>query len=148
MQANANADTAERLGRRRARMMIPLAFMFFMQQAAFFSNPPDHRVVSLVRLGGWTALALVILAGLVTGGFWMKPKAVRELMEDEITRAHRAQALSLGFALSMLTGIALFVLQVFVPMDALEVIHAMLSAGVGAALVRFSILERRVYKLG
>ena len=105
-------------------------------------------MVSLVRLGGWTALALVILAGLVTGGFWMKPKAVRELMEDEITRAHRAQALSLGFALSMLTGIALFVLQVFVPMDAPEVIHAMLSAGGGAALVRFSILERRAHGLG
>jgi len=141
-------ETADRLSRRRARMMIPLAFFFFMQQAAFFSNPPDHRAVSLVRLGGWTALALVILAGLVTGGFWMKPKAVRELMEDEITKAHRAQALSLGFALSMLTGIALFVLQVFVPMDAREVIHAMLSVGMGAALVRFSILERRAHGLG
>jgi hypothetical protein len=141
-------ETADRLSRRRARMMIPLAFMFFMQQAAFFSNPPDHRVVSLVRLGGWTALALVILGGLVNGGFWMKPKAVRELMEDEITKANRAQALSLGFALSMLTGIALFGLQVFVPMDAPEVIHAMLSVGMGAALGRFSILERRAHGLG
>jgi hypothetical protein len=141
-------ETADRLSRRRARMMIPLALMFFLQQAAFFSNPPDHRVVSLVRLGGWTALALVILAGLVTGGFWMKPKAVRELMDDEITRAHRAQALSLGFTLAMLTGVALFALQVFVPLDAPEVIHLILSVGIGAALIRFSILERRAHELG
>lgn len=141
-------ETADRLSRRRARMMIPLALMFFLQQAAFFSNPPDQRPVSLVRLGGWTALALVILAGLVTGGFWFRPKAVRQLMDDEITRAHRAQALSLGFTLAMLTGVALFVLQVFVPVDAPEAIHLILSVGIGAALLRFSILERRAHGLG
>lgn len=141
-------ETADRLSRRRARMMMPLALMFLLQQAAFFSNPPDHRTVSLVRLGGWTALALVILAGLATGGFWLRPKAVRELLEDEITRAHRAQALSLGFTLAMLTGVALFVLQVFVPVDAPEAIHLILSMGIGAALVRFSILERRAHELG
>jgi hypothetical protein len=141
-------ETADRLSRRRARMMIPLALMFLLQQAAFFSNPPDHRTVSLVRLGGWTALALVILAALATGGFWLKPKAVRQLMDDEITRAHRAQALSLAFVLTMLTGIALFVFQVFVPIEPAEAIHLLLSVGFGTALVRFSMLERRAHDLG
>ena|SRR6478735_12645112 len=141
-------ETADRLSRRRARMMMPMALIFLTQQAAFFSKPLDHRVVSFVRLGGWTALALVILAGLATGGFWFKPKAVRELMDDEITRAHRADALSLGFVLAMLTGIGLFVLQVFVPFETQVVIHLILSVGFGAALIRFSVLERRAHKLG
>ena len=141
-------ETADRLSRRRARMMIPFALLFLLQQATFFSNPPDHRLVSLVHLSGWTVLALVILAGLVTGGFWFRPKAVRELMEDEITRAHRAQALSLAFVLTMLTGIALFVLQVFVPIEAPVAIHLVLSVGFGTALLRFSLLERRAHGLG
>jgi hypothetical protein len=141
-------ETADRLSRRRARMMIPLALIFLIQQAAFFSKPLDHRAVSLVRLGGWTALALVILAGLTTGGYWFRPKAVRALMDDEITRAHRGDALSLAFVLAMLTGIALFVLQVFVPLETPVTIHLILSVGFGTALIRFGVLERRAHKLG
>jgi len=141
-------ETADRLSRRRARMMMPMALIFLTQQAAFFSKPLDHRAVSFVRLGGWTMLALVILAGLATSGFWFKPRAVRELMDDEITRAHRADALSLAFVLAMLTGIGLFVLQVFVPLETQVVIHLILSVGFGAALIRFGVLERRAHKLG
>jgi hypothetical protein len=141
-------EAADRLSRRRSGMLISLAFFFVLQQFTFFSNPPDHRAVSLVRLSGWVMLALVILAALVTGGFWLKPKAVRELMEDEVTRAHRAQALSLAFALAMLSGIALFVVQVFVPIAASVAIHVILSVGFVTAMLRFSVLERRAHKLG
>lgn len=141
-------EAADALSRRRARMTIPFTLIFLLQQAAFFSNPPDHRTVSLVRLGGWALLALVILAGLATGGFWFKPKEVRALMEDDVTRAHRAEALSLAFVLSMLAGIALFVLQVFVQIDAPIAIHLILSVGFAAALLRFGVLERRAHKLG
>ena len=141
-------ETADELSRRRARMTIPFTLIFLIQQAAFFSNPPDHRTVSLVRLSGWTVLALVILAGLATRGFWFRPKAVRDLMEDEVTRAHRAQALSLAFVLTMLTGIALFVVQVFVPIDTPIAIHLILSVGFAAALLRFGVLERRAHKFG
>ncbi len=140
-------ETADRLSRRRARMMAPMAVIFLTQQATFFSKPLDQRAVSLVHLGGWTVLALVILAGLVTGGFWRRPKAVRELMEDEVTRAHRGDALSLAFVLAMVTGIALFVLQVFVPVETQVAIHLILSVGFGTALLRFSLLERRAHKL-
>jgi hypothetical protein len=140
-------ETADRLSRRRARMMMPMALIFLIQQAAFFSKPLDHRAVSFVRLSGWTMLALVILAGLATGGYWFRPRAVRELMDDEITRAHRADALSLAFVLAMLTGIGLFVLQVFVPLATQVVIHLILSVGFGTALIRFGVLERRAHKL-
>jgi hypothetical protein len=141
-------EAADELSRRRARMTIPFTLIFLVQQAAYFSNPPDHRMVSLVRLGGWTALALVILAGLATGGFWLRSREVRALMEDEVTRANRADALSLGFVLAMLTGIALFVLQVFVPIETPMTIHLILSVGFAAALLRFGVLERRAHKLG
>ena len=140
-------ETADELSRRRARMTIPFTLIFLIQQAAFFSNPPDHRVVSLVRLGGWTVLALVILAGITTGGFWRRSREVRALMNDDITRAHRADALALAFVLSMVTGIALFVVQVFVPLGTPVAIHLILSVGFAAALLRFGVLEQRAHKL-
>jgi hypothetical protein len=136
-------ETADRLSRRRSGMMIAFAPIFLFQQFAFFSNPLDHRVVSLVRLGGWVGLALVLLALLATGGFWSRPKAVRALMEDETARAHRATALALGFVLAMLTGVTLFVLQVFVPIGAPLAIHLILSVGFASAMLRFGVLERR-----
>jgi hypothetical protein len=141
-------EAADELSRRRARMTIPFTLIFLIQQAAFFSKPLDTRAVSLVRLGGWTALALVILGALATGGFWFKSREVRALMEDEITRAHRADALSLAFVLAMLTGIVLFILQVFVPLDAPIAIHLILSVGFAAALLRFGMLERRAHGVG
>ena len=59
-----------------------------------------------------------------------------------------AFAVLLAFVLAMLTGIGLFVLQVFVPMEPRVVIHLILSVGFAAALLRFSLLERRAHKLG
>lgn len=141
-------QAADDLSRRRAALMFSFAALFLVQQATFFSNPPDRRLVSLVHLGGWTLLALVLLAMLATGGFWFKPKAVRALMEDDVARAHRADALSLAFVLAMLAGIALFVLQVFVPIGAPMAIHLILSVGFAVAMIRFGWLERRAHKLG
>jgi len=136
-------ETADRLSRRRSGMMISFALFFLIQQATFFSNPPDRRVVSLVHLGGWAVLALMLLAMLTTGGFWFKPKAVRALMEDDMARAHRAEALSLGFVLAMLAGIALFIVQVFVSIGTPVAIHLILSIGFVSAMIRFAVLERR-----
>ena len=47
----------------------------------------------------------------------------------------------------MLSGIGLFVLQVFVPIETPVVIHLILSVGFGTALIRFGVLERRAHKL-
>ncbi|MBW8785865.1 MAG: hypothetical protein JF593_14745 [Novosphingobium sp.] len=139
-----DADLADRLSRRRARMIVPLAVIFITQQATFFSDSANHhRTVSYVHAASWLVLAAVILAALVTGGFWLKPRAVRALMEDEITRANRARALSLGFVLAMVTAMLLFVLDLFEPLPARTAIHLILSVGMGAALLRFAALERR-----
>jgi hypothetical protein len=78
----------------------------------------------------------------VTGGFWLKPKAVRALMEDEVTRENRHRALSLGFVLAMVMAMALFLLDRFEPMDGATAIHLILSVGLGAAMVRFAMLEK------
>jgi hypothetical protein len=139
-----DVEKAEKLSRRRARMMVPFAVIFLTQQATFFSTVAnDHRLVSWVHTLGWLLLASVILAALVTGGFWFRPRAVRALMEDEVTRENRHRALSLGFVMAMIAAMVLFVVDRIEPIGAPIAIHIILSAGLGTALVVFAALERR-----
>lgn len=142
---SSNAETAERLNRRRTRMLPVLALFVLIQQAAFFNSGDRLRTVDLVRNSGWILLAAVILAGLVTGGFWFRSREVRELMNDEVTQANRASALSWGFTMAMAAAIVLFALESFAPGGATtrEVIHIIASAGLVTALLRFGFLERR-----
>jgi hypothetical protein len=139
-----DVEKAEQLSRRRARMMMPFAVIFVTLQATFFSaGANDHRLVSWVHTLGWLMLAAVILAALVTGGFWFRPKAVRALMEDEVTRENRHRALSLGFVMAMGAAMVLFVVDRIEPIGAQAAIHIILSAGLGTGLVVFAALERR-----
>jgi fucose 4-O-acetylase-like acetyltransferase len=142
---SSNAETAERLNRRRARMLPVLALFVLIQQAAYFGSGDRLRTVDLVRNSAWIVLVAVILAGLLTGGFWFRSREVRELMNDEVTRANRASALAWGFTMAIVAAIVLYALESFVPDGATtrEVIHVITSAGLVTALLRFAFLERR-----
>ena len=144
-------EAAERLGRRRARMLPVLAILFLTQQLSFFLSENERsseviRNVDHVKFGAWLVLSLVLLAALYTGGFWFRAREVRDLMNDEITRQHRAQALSLGFLVAMLTAIALYVVDMAEPVGTRVAIHVVVTLGIGAALIRFGTLERRAHR--
>jgi len=142
-------ETAERLNRRRAPMLFVIVIFFLLQQEAYFSQPPTlTRPVDYVRLVGWIALATVLLAILMRGGFWFKSAAVRALMEDEVTRAHRASALATGFVATMIAAICLYVFNLFEPITGRAAIHILLSIGLGFAVLHFAALERRAVKDG
>jgi hypothetical protein len=144
-----DVDEAERLSSQRPGMLMVMTGMFLFQQFAYFTQPPaTGRAVDYVRIGAWIFLALVVLAALLTGGFWQKSKAVRALMEDDVTRANRADALRLGFGLAMAAAIGLFAFSGPGGLTAREVIHIIVSAGLGASLLRFGFLERRAHRVG
>jgi hypothetical protein len=144
-----DVEEAERLSSRRPGMLMVMTGMFLFQQFAYFTNPPAaERGVDYVRIGAWLLLALVVLAALLTGGFWQKSKALRALVEDDVTRANRADALRLGFGLAMATAIGLYAVSGSGGLTAREVIHIIVSVGLGASLLRFGFLERRAHSLG
>ena len=144
-----NVEKAERLSRRRARMLPFLAVIYISQQATFFTDDAlEGRSVDHVKIGAWLLLSLVMLLALATNGFWFQSAEVRALVNDESTKANRADAMTTGFIFAMLGGMVLYFLNQYEPVTAREAIHVILSLGLGAALVRFGMLEGRAHRDG
>jgi hypothetical protein len=142
-------EKAEYLSKRRARMLPMLAIIFLSQQATFFStveSPAPHSAYA-VKISAWLVLSIVILAALATKGFWLEPKEVRDLIDDENTRANRNDAMRWGFLFSMGGAIAVYALTLFdVSISARDAVHIVLTVGIPAALIRWGMLERRAHR--
>jgi hypothetical protein len=138
-------ETADRLTRRRARMLPVLAIIFLAQQVTYFSaeGVDGTRAVDHVKVAAWLVLSVVMLLALATGGFWFRPSSVRALMDDEPTRANRTEAFRVGFLVTMAAAIALYFVSLFEPLSGGEAIHMLMTLGIAAALLRFGYLERR-----
>ena len=85
------AERAEYLSKRRARMLPALAVIFLSQQITFFSQMagPGPHSAERAKIAAWLVLSVVLLAALASKGFWLQPREVRELIDDENTRANR-----------------------------------------------------------
>ena len=150
MPTQSDIEAADRLSRRRARMLPMLAVIFITQQASFMITQFEEggRTVDRVGIGAWLLLSAVLLLALTTKGFWFKPKAVRALIDDEVTRANRAEGLRVGFIAAMLAGITLYLITFFEPVSAREAIHIVMTVGLAAALLSFGAGERRAHRDG
>ena len=94
MTTRSAAEQADHLSRRRARMLPFLAVIYLSQQVSFFADAGSgDRPVDHVKVGAWVVLSLVLLAALTTKGFWLRRREVREMIDDETTKAHRGEAL-------------------------------------------------------
>ena len=143
-------EAADRLNERRARMLPTLSVIFIVQQGVYFTTKTEEltRPVDQLRIAGWLTMSIVLLLALTTGGFWSRPKRLRELMDDEPSRANRADALRVGFLATMIGAIALFFVSFFEPLGARETIHLLMTIGIAMALIRFGQLERRALRNG
>jgi hypothetical protein len=144
------AERADFLSRRRARMLPILAVLYLSQQVTFFSalDPAGHESARAVKIGAWLLLSAVLLAALTTKGFWLQPREVRDLIDDENTRANRLDAVRYGYVAAMLMAMIIYFWAQFDPLSAMEAVHLVLSAGLGIALVRFGFLERGAHRYG
>ena len=149
MNERSTAERAEYLSKRRARMLPVLAIIFLSQQATFFStvNSPAPHSAYDVKISAWLVLSIVLLAALATKGFWLQPKEVRDLIDDENTRANRNEAMRWGFLFSMGAAIAVYALTLFdVTISARDAVHIVMTMGLATALIRWGVLERRAYR--
>jgi uncharacterized membrane protein len=144
------AEKAEYLSKRRARILPILAVIFLSQQASFFSQMSggEHVTAEKAKISAWLVLSVLMLFGLATKGFWLERKEVRDLIDDENTRANRNEAMRWGFLFAMGSAIAVYVLTMFENVTGREAVHIVLSFGIAAALLRWGVLERRAHRDG
>lgn len=135
------AEAADRLSRRRVRMLTVMVIYLCVQQAVVAVHPT--RTVELVALFGWLFLAGAILFVLHTGGALLRSPALRRLADDEVTRANRASAYAWGFTAAMSGAIVMSVVAALTETPVLVALRIVILLGIFTAIVRFVTLERR-----
>ena len=149
MMHETDHETAERLSRRRARLLPFMAVIFIAGQGVYFGDVAEPmRAVDATKISAWLVWALALLLMLATGGGLLRSRKVRALLNDEATRDHRLRALAAGFWAAMAGCLVIYVLSALEPMNAREGVHLVLTMGVGVALIRFGMLERRALRDG
>jgi predicted permease len=147
MTDKGDAAKAEELSRKRARALPVLAILFLVQQINYITGAgAGDRTVDHVHIAAWLVQSFVMLLAMTTGGGWIYSRRVRQLANDEATRAHRADSFQVGFVAAMAGAILLYVVDLFEPMTGRDAIHLLLTVGIAAALLRFGMLERRALR--
>jgi hypothetical protein len=141
MTMTTDIEKADGISRRRAGMLPFLAVVLLAQQSLFISW--DGRAVTVVQTAAWLVMVLFLLFALLTSGAWFTPRAVRELANDEVTRANRALAIQRGFIAAMVTGMLVFVVSPIEPISAQRAAHIIVSIGLAVALLVFGLEERK-----
>jgi hypothetical protein len=137
-------EKAERIGRMRARLFAAQAILFASWQGLYFGVMDDRmRLVDSVKIWTWLVWVVALLLLLATGGGFLRSRNVRALLNDELTRANRAQAYVAGFWAAMIAAVGFFVIDLFDPVRAREAVHAIVSAAIASAFITFAIRERR-----
>lgn len=142
------SQRAELLSKRRARVLLMLGVLYISYQALFVvttkaSEPGDALAL---KIGTWLVLSLLLLTGIATKGFWLQSKDVRDLIDDENTRANRLDAMRFGFVFAMLTCMLIYLIGMFQPIVGRDAVHIVMSDGIGAALLRWGWLERLAHR--
>lgn len=141
------AQIAEAIQKRRNRILTMMPILFTIWQAAFLSSKDNWeiplRLVDQVRIGANLVFAAALLFLLAAGGGLFRGKAVRELLNDEATRDHRARACAAGFWAVAVMSLILYGLSLIEPLRAADILHLILSVAVAVPALRFAMLERR-----
>jgi hypothetical protein len=146
MKPESPAARADYLSRRRARILPGLFVIYMSQQAIYFSAAgTEPTSAQTVKIGAWAVLTIVITLALATKGFWFQTRQVREMIDDESTKANRLEAMRLGFLFAIFGALAAYFLNQFEPLTVREAIQLIVSLALGAALLRFALLERRAH---
>ncbi|WEK45379.1 MAG: hypothetical protein P0Y56_10060 [Candidatus Andeanibacterium colombiense] len=142
---NDTMDMVERITRRRARVASAMGALFVATQLAHLHEGP-MRTVDYVALAGWAVWAMVLVVFVLFGGGLLRGPAVRGMLNDEGTEANRRNALITGFWAMFTAAVALFASSFYEPLSGRSALHIVITAGVGFALLRFGMLERRALR--
>jgi MFS family permease len=138
-------EKADRLGRKRARLLVIMGLLLPLLHFAYLNQPhglPPHRLFL------WSFVVLTVLFALTTGGGFGFGRKVRHLVNDESARANRDMAVRLGFAVAVLSGLAVRITADSQPVTGQLAAQIIITAGLTAASICYGVLEWRGHRLG
>ncbi len=139
---------AEKLTLRRARVSIISGVFFLMSMAGSLGVDVPANGPETIRLAAWVVWAAALLLVLAAGGGLFRGKAIRALMNDDSTLVNRQRAMVAGFWATVLSAFALYAISLFEPVSGRDAIRLLLSAAVGASIIKFGLLEKRSLQNG
>jgi hydrogenase/urease accessory protein HupE len=142
MKGRSIDSMAEQFGRGRAKALPWYALLLLIQQIGVLLFPDRlHEVL-------WAVVSAVCILALFHGGGWVFPHKARRLADDESTKAHRSDALRLGFVAVMTGSLLLYALAFSEPLSGRDAVRLIVSIGLTTAMLRLGYLERRAYRNG
>ena len=142
-------DFADRLSRKRALgTTLATAAFLAVQLVARPVFRSDGYAASGPRSYMWAINAGVLLLMLLPAGGFIWGRRIRELVNDEISRAHSRTASVTGFWVAMIAGLALYALPAAQGLSAREASYVIVTLTVGIALLTFAGLEARAHRDG
>jgi len=131
---------AERFIARRAtwaRILAMFPLTWIIIRLAHSEEAPNLVIASV-----WAVLVMTIpILFLASGGFWPRDRALRALVNDESTVAHRSNALAAGACFALAVGAIFWLLAWARPINVQQALATVIDACLGATLMRFSSLE-------
>jgi len=142
-------DLADRLSRRRAlgTALATLAFLA-VQIVARPVFRSDGYGATGPRAYMWAINAGALLLFLLPIGGFVFGRRVRELVNDELSRANARTAAAAGFGLAMVVALALYAFAPRLGWSAREAAYVVVTPAVGFTLLLFAWLESRAYAHG
>ena len=140
-------EDAERIEKKTDRILKMSGLMFLTWQISYFTifnQQADHlRTVDIVARVGYLAWASALLMLVATGGGWYGSAEVRAILDDELARAHRADAYRNAFWAVIAVSLIAYVATHVIDVPAQVLAHVVLSAGVLVAVGTLAYLRRQ-----
>ena len=131
---------ADRITRMHARMTPVLGLIVLLvHQGVLFSW--NWTAVAWWQIAIWLGFIAVVLTLLMTGGALFVPRRIRELANDELTRANRAIAIQTGFFTAMFIAVLFVVVSPFDPIEGQRAGHMLISISLGVSRLVFGLRE-------
>lgn len=151
--AKSPAQVAERVQRRRTRVIWLQCLLFLLWQGSFWNAHPHGavqamRTVDHLKISAFVVWAAALLLLMSVGGGLLRGREVRDILNDELTTDHRRRAFVAGFWAVMGATFATYLLSLFEPLSLLDSLHLLLTAGVVVPGLTFVVLQRRSDRAG
>jgi hypothetical protein len=143
MSSSSPVEIADQVSRKRAIIVAVAALAFLIIHVVlrpFFYSAHNGNI------DWWAVNAVVLLAGLATGGGILNRREIRLLVNDEVARSNYRTAVLAGYWVAMVGAMGVYLVPELGALSARDAIYAIVTSSIVVALLTFSYLELRAHR--